>query len=78
MIHQHESNGKALTQWVGAPSPPHGRQVVRGEQHLKEAIKRLALNEGVQASRVQAQGTEHVGEGAQHLPSCGNLQRETL
>lgn len=64
-----------LTQWVGAASPSHGRQVVRGQKHFEEALKRLALNEGVQASCIQAQGTEHIRERTQHLTGSRNLEK---
>lgn len=67
-----------LTQRVGAASSAHGGQVIWGKQHLEEALEGLALDEGVQASSVQAQSTEHIGEGAQHLAGSRNLQRETL
>lgn len=65
-----------LTQWVGAASPSHGRQVVRGQKHFEEALKWLALNEGVQASCIQAQGTEHIRERTQHLTGSRNLEKK--
>lgn len=64
-----------LTQRVRAASPSHGRQVVRGQKHFEEALKRLALNKGVQASCIQAQSTEHIGERTQHLTSSRNLKQ---
>ena len=67
-----------LTQRVRAASPSHSRQVVRGQKHFEEALKWLALNERVQASSIQAQSTEHIGERSQHLTSSRNLERKTM
>lgn len=70
--------GLRLTQRIWAPTAPHGRKIIWGQQHLEEALKGLALNKGVQATGVEAQGTEDIGERAQYLPCGRDLQRERL
>lgn len=65
-----------LTQWIGAASPSHCRQVVRGQKHFEEALKWLALYKGVQASCIQAQSTEHIGERTQNLTCSRNLKKK--
>lgn len=61
--HQRQKNKQQgnLTQRVRATPSSHCRQVVRRQKHFEESLKGLALNEGVQTSRIQAEGTEHIG-----------------
>lgn len=67
---------RKLTQRVRATSPPHGRQVVRGQKHFEEALKRLALNKRVQTSGIQAESAEHIRERTQHLTGSRNLSKQ--
>lgn len=64
-----------LTQRVRATPSSHCRQVVRRQKHFEESLKGLALNEGVQTSRIQAEGTEHIGERTQYFAGSRNLQK---
>ena len=55
------------TEGIIAPPSPHGWKVRGREKHLEEFVKWLALDKGVQAPGVQAEGTEDVGQRAQDL-----------
>ena len=67
LVHGGAQVGGSVPHGLGATSPLHGWQVVRAEKDLEEAFKRLAGNEGVEATIVQAEGAENVWEGPQHL-----------
>ena len=50
------------TKWISAAPSPHGRQVVRREEDLEEAVKGSTCNKGLQTTSVQAQSTENIGQ----------------
>ncbi len=47
--------------------PSHGGQVGRADEDLKEALERLAGDEGLEAGVVEAQGAEDARQRGQHL-----------
>ena len=52
---------------------PHGREVLRTDEDPKQVVEGVGLDEHLQASRIETQRTQRVGERGQHLASHWNL-----
>lgn len=51
----------------------HGREVLGINQYPKEMVERVGLDEFLEASGIEAEGTQCVGEGGKHLACHRNL-----
>ena len=51
----------------------HGRQVLWVYEHTEEVVEWVGLDEELEASGVETEGTECVGEGGEHLPRHRDL-----
>ena len=67
LVHGVTQVGGGVSEGVGGPTPPHGRQVVRREQHLEQPLERFALHESFETSGVQTEGGEDVREAGEDL-----------
>ena len=51
----------------------HCREILGIDEHTEQVVKRVGLDENLQPSSVEAEGTQCVREGGEDFASDGNL-----
>lgn len=69
LIHGLAETSGCVTDLVCSLLLPHGREILRRDEHAKEVVERLSVDEDLQAPRVEAEGTEDAWERGQNVAS---------
>ena len=58
---------------TGRDVPSHCWKEVAGQKDFEESLERFTGNERLEATRVETEGAEYVGEGAENLAGGGDV-----